>query len=126
MAYVMNRVGGEAFGHLEPRLRKSATKPWVTADEMLDYLKRIFDNSQRRENAKNAFDILRQRDKDFNTLWAEFRRLSIELDRNEQTLISDLTFILSSKRLLQMNRGGASVPQILWIMPSDVNVCTKG
>lgn len=105
MVYVMKRVGGTAFDHLEPRARKNATRPWKDSDEMLAYLKQVFGDSNRRENAENEFRALRQSGKDFNTFWAEFQRLAMELDRNDATLISDLTSKLSYQMLRQLNTG---------------------
>ena len=70
--YVINRMNGTAFSHLEPRAWKNATKPWKDLDEMFTYLKRVFGNSNRQKNAKNDFWALRQDGKDFATFWAEF------------------------------------------------------
>ena len=95
MAYVMNRVEGMAFGHLEPHTQDNATEPWKDSNDMLTYLERVFGNSNRRQNAENEYQNLRQGSKDFNTFWGEFQRLAIKLDRTQATLISDLTFKLS-------------------------------
>ena len=100
MVYVMNRVGGMAFSHLEPRAQKNAIKPWKDSEEMFTYLERVFGDLNRLKNAENEYQTLRQGNKDFNAFWAEFQRLAIELDRNDITLISDLT----SKLLLEMQR----------------------
>ena len=81
MAYVMSRVGGTAFGHLEPRARENGPRPWKDSNEMLAYLERVFGDSNRRRNAEYEFRYLYQSEgQDFNTFWAEFLRLSIELD----------------------------------------------
>ena len=55
MAYVLNRVGGTAFGHLEPRAREHGPKPWKDSDKMLAYLERVFGDSNRRRNAEYEF-----------------------------------------------------------------------
>ena len=104
MAYVMSRVGGTAFGHLEPRARENGPRPWKDSNEMLAYLERVFGDSNRRRNAEYEFRYLHQTG-DFNTFWAEFLRLSIELDQNEATLISDLTHKLSVEMRLQLING---------------------
>ena len=104
MAYVMSRVGGTAFGHLEPRARENGPRPWKDSNEMLAYLERVFGDSNRRRNAEYEFRYLHQTG-DFNTFWAEFLRLSIKLDRNEATLISDLTHKLSVEMRLQLING---------------------
>ena len=61
----------------------------------------MFGDSNRRRNAKHEFQYLHQTG-DFNTFWAEFLRLSIELDRKKSTLISDLTHKLLIKMRLQL------------------------
>ena len=104
MAYVMNRVGGTAFGHLEPQAREHGPRPWKDSDEMLAYLERVFGDSNRRRNAKYEFRYLHQTG-NFNTFWAKFLRLSVELDRNKATLISDLTHKLLVKMRLQLING---------------------
>ena len=35
MAYVMSRVGGTAFGHLELRAQKNGPRPWKDSNKML-------------------------------------------------------------------------------------------
>ena len=95
MAYVMNRMGGMAFGHLEPRAQENRlARPWKDLNEMLAYLKRVFGDPNRRQNAEYEFRVLYQTG-NFNTFWAEFLWLSSELDRNKATLIRVLTHKLS-------------------------------
>ena len=55
MVYVMNCVGGKAFSHLEPRAQKNATNPWKDLDEMFAYLKCVFGDLHRRQNAETEF-----------------------------------------------------------------------
>ena len=95
MVYVMNRVGGDAFGHLEPRARANACRLWKDSDKMLAYLEQVFGDPNRRANAEIQFRALHQGSKDFLIFWAEFQRLSIELNRNNETLISNFTSKLS-------------------------------
>ena len=104
-AYVENRVGGEAMGHLEPRLRKNAIKPFLTAEEMFDHLERIYGDPNRKQTAMNLFRSLRQGQKDFNTFWAEFQRLAAELDHNESTLIGELKHKLNLDMRRQLATG---------------------
>ena len=72
---------------------------------MLAYLERVFGDPNRRANAEYEFRILHQEGQDFNTFWTEFLRLSIELDQNKSTLISDLTFKLSHDIRRQLING---------------------
>ena len=55
MAYVMSRVGGTAFGHLEPPAREHGPQPWKDSDEMLAYLEQVFGDSNKRRNAEYEF-----------------------------------------------------------------------
>ena len=62
MAYVINHVGGTAFGHLEPRAReqhgrknRTRLESWKDSDEMFTYLERVFGDSNRRQNAEYEF-----------------------------------------------------------------------
>ena len=113
MAYVINRVEGMAFGHLEPRSRDNAIEPWKDSDEMLTYLERVFGNSNRQRNAENDYQNLRQGSKDFNTFWGEFQRLAVELDRTQATLISDLSSKLSLDMQLYMVNGDEEPTDLL-------------
>ena len=60
MMYVMSRVGGTAFGHLEPcdqeqHAQKNRPRPWKDSDKMLSYLEQVFGDSNRRRNAEYEF-----------------------------------------------------------------------
>ena len=90
MTYVQSRVGGNAMGHLAPRLRRNAVIRFTTAQQMLECLKAVYGNPNWKRNLRNKYRNLRQDDKDFNTFWAEFQRLAADLDHNEATLIDDL------------------------------------
>ena len=80
---------------------------------MLAYLEQVFGDPNRRANAETQFRALRQGSKDFNNFWAKFQRLSIELDRNEATLISDLTSKLSYEMQRQLNTGDKELTDLL-------------
>ena len=80
------------------------SRPWRDSDEMFAYLKRVFGDSNRRQNAEYEFRYSHQTG-NFNTFWAEFLRLSVELDQNKATLISDLTHKLSVEIRLQLING---------------------
>ena len=62
---------------------------------MLAYLEQVIGDPNRRANAEYKFWILHQESQDFNTFWAKIFWLSIKLDWNKFTLISNLTFKLS-------------------------------
>lgn len=90
MGYVENRVSGQASKHLAPRLRSDAINKFTTADEMFETLDRVYGDPDRAQTAQNDFRKLYQGTKDFNSFWADFQRLSSELDYSPKTLISEL------------------------------------
>lgn len=102
MAYVQSRVGGDAMNYLVPRMSKDSPKAFETAEEILEYLERIFGDPYGQENAENKFRNLVQGEKDFATFWADFQHLLVGLDRDERTLISDLTWKLSDETEQQL------------------------
>ena len=70
---------------------------------MLTYFEQVFGNSNQLKNAENKYQTLRQSNKDFNTFWAKFQQLAVELDWNNTILISNLTSKLSLKMQRQLN-----------------------
>src|SRR5271168_3581402 len=89
-SYVENRVGGIASKHLAPRLRENAVNAYTTAAQMLETLERVYADPDRRFTSLMSFRKLYQGRQDFNTFWAEFQRLSAELDFSQETLIDEL------------------------------------
>jgi hypothetical protein len=58
MYYVYSQTAGDAQKHLYPRYRRGATDPFVSADEMLDYLKGILTDPDEAREAKWKYDRL--------------------------------------------------------------------
>ena len=108
MAYVMSRVSSTAFGHLEPRARENEPRLWKNLNKMLAYLEWVFRDSNRRQNAEYKFWVLHQEGQDFNTFWAKLLQLSIKLDKNKATLISNLTHKLLLDVCVQLINGDKS------------------
>ena len=97
MGYVENRVGSTAIKHLAPRLRSGSANPFQLAEEMLEALERVFGDLNRRMTALQEFRKLYQGNKDFNSFWAEFQRLSTEIDYSLETLIDELRHKVSAE-----------------------------
>ena len=57
---------------------------------MLEVLTAAFSNANEKQEARAKYRGLRQEDQAFSTFWAEFYRLSQDLDHSEATLIDDL------------------------------------
>jgi hypothetical protein len=97
IGYIQSRVAGIAALHINPRLRPTATNKFKTADEIFEVLEKVFGDPDRRYTARQAYRKLYQNKDSFATFWAEFQRLTVELDIDEETLIDDLRHKVSSK-----------------------------
>ena len=67
MIYIENRTKDNAVKHLKFRIRKNAFYSFRTSDEMLNAMKMIFDDLNRKLTIINEFRILRISDKNFHT-----------------------------------------------------------
>ena len=90
MAYLQSCVADNALAQFSTRLRDNATKPFTTASEIIEVLIAAFGNALHKQEACMEYRSLCQGTQDFSTFWAEFQRLSQELDYLEATLIDDL------------------------------------
>ena len=95
IGYVQNLIGGQALRRLEPRLRDKAKNPYRKAKEIIEDLRRMYGDSNRRLTAANAFRDLRMKGNNFNDFWAEFQRHSSELDHSESHLLEEFIHKLS-------------------------------
>ena len=57
---------------------------------MFEVLTAAFGNANKKQEARANYRGLRQGDQAFSVFWAEFYRLSQDLDHSEATLIDDL------------------------------------
>ncbi|ELR03723.1 hypothetical protein GMDG_08938, partial [Pseudogymnoascus destructans 20631-21] len=73
MSYIHSRLGG-------------------TAEEILELLEKVFSDPDRRHTAQTEYRKLYQRNNTFAVFWAEFQRLTTDLDYSEETLLDDLRF----------------------------------
>ena len=87
MAYLATRVEGTASLHLAPRMREDAKNPFNTAEEMIETLKKVFGDPNRRQTAMNDYRKLYQRNDPFNKYWVEFQRLTAEIGINDDDLV---------------------------------------
>ena len=67
MIYIKNRTKDNAVKHLKFRMRKNALYLFRTSDKMLNAMKMIFDDFNRKLTIINKFRILRISDKNFHT-----------------------------------------------------------
>ena len=88
--YILSRVADKAFAQLKLRLHADATRPFTTVDKMFEVLTATFGNANEKQKNRAKYKSLRQGNQDFNAFWAEFQKLSQELDYLNETLINDL------------------------------------
>ena len=75
--YVFSRTTGEAQQHLDPRIDEDSLDPWLTVDEMLEFLDTVYRDYYEAERADNAFHQLEQhKGQEFNEFHTEFARLA--------------------------------------------------
>ena len=67
MIYIKNRTKNNAIKHLKLRMRKNALYSFRISDEMLNAMKMIFDDLNRKLTIINEFRVLRISDKNFHT-----------------------------------------------------------
>jgi hypothetical protein len=97
IGYVQSRVAGTAALHINPRLRPAATNKFQTAGEIFKVLEKVYGDPDRKYTARQAYRKLYQNKDSFSTFWAEFQRLTVELDMDEETLIDDLRHKVNGK-----------------------------
>ena len=58
MAYIFNRTKGDAQEHLKPRYKPGAEDPFLTGQEMIDYLASIYEDPYEVQNARFEYKSL--------------------------------------------------------------------
>ena len=94
MAYVDSHIDSDAYKHLAARSRTRARKQFATAKKMFEVLQKAYGNVNWQHTDMNKFQDLKMT-KCFNSFWAEFQILVLELDHNKSILISELKFKLT-------------------------------
>lgn len=95
--YTLSRVSERAYKHLEPRLLPNAEIRFHTAEEIFDYLARIYVDPGRKRKARDEFRRIRQAQMPFNDFWAEFQRLALEVGKSEEDQLEELQDKLSDE-----------------------------
>lgn len=97
IGYVQSRVASTAALHINPRLRPTTTNKFQTVDEIFEVLDKVYSDPDRKYTARQAYRKLYQNKDTFSSFWAEFQRLTVELDIDEETLIDDLRHKVNTK-----------------------------
>lgn len=96
LAYVVGRLTGDAARHTAPRLRETSTIRYATVEELLDHLKEIYEDPERKNKARQQFKSLYMRQTDnFHDFYTKFLHLSSEAELNPEELLYELNDKLS-------------------------------
>jgi hypothetical protein len=118
--YVLSRVGDKAYKHLEPRL--SGPTAFSSAEEIFEYLARIYVDPGRKRKARDEFRRLRQARTPFNDFWAEFQRLALEIGKSEDDQLEELQDKLSDELKTVL---AAQIPTDLYKFVSPRDSCIQ-
>jgi hypothetical protein len=81
MMYILSQTGGDAATHLAPHLREDAANPYLTMEDMLEHLKTVYLDLNRKDKAKAQFHELMQRADDlFQPFLTKFLHLAGEAE----------------------------------------------
>ena len=111
--YIQSLLANNALGQVSARLGEDFTRPFTSAKEILEVLTAGFGNANEVEEARSAYQSLRQGTRDFSLFWAEFQRLSQLLDHSDGTLIANLIEKLSASIQRQLSTGGVQPTDLL-------------
>jgi hypothetical protein len=77
MYYIYERTEGKARKLLSPRWGRQAFDPFISSDDMLEWLTQHFTDPDEERKAKDAYDKLEQGTTPFHEFWSEFVELAL-------------------------------------------------
>ena len=77
MYYIYERTEGKARKLLSPRWGRQAFDPFVSSEDMLEWLTQHFTDPDEERKAKSAYDQLEQGNRPFHEFWSEFVKLAL-------------------------------------------------
>ena len=95
IGYVQNLIDGQTLRRLEPRFRENSKNSYPSADAIVENLRRMYGDSNRRLTAVNFLRGLRMKGNNFIEFWAEFQRLTAELEYSDEHLREEFIHKLS-------------------------------
>lgn len=114
MIYIESRIQSNVAKHLNSRLRENFVSSFQTSEKMLDTLKKKFDDFNRKFIAINKFRALRMRYKDFHFFWAEFQRITFDLNEIDNALMAKIIhkLRLSIQRLISVEVSAKNIYEL--------------
>jgi hypothetical protein len=84
IAYTARLVSGEARDFIRDRLEPDSVDPILSVDQIFKILQQAYGKSKEmvRQEAKEGYRRLKQRDKPFPAFWADFNRLATKLGKS--------------------------------------------
>lgn len=109
IAYATSRLGGDAAAHTIKRMRMGSDNPYTTSKEIFDQLDDIYQDSDRKGNAKRQYDAIEQGTRPFIEFYSDFIRVGAILKKSSDDLLDELPKKLA-KRLKDFyyGKGGCS------------------
>ena len=101
MAYVFNRTGGDAQAHLHPRYIETSEDPFLTDQDMINYLSSIYEDPHRVQNARLKYKGLMMKPTE---TFADFHTRFLHLAGQAKIPKEDLRLDLFDKLTLELQR----------------------
>jgi len=90
LSYVHSRLFDDAADAAQSRRERGCANPYKTADDLLEELAELFNDSDKKVNFRREYYNLVQESKKFSEFYTQFQRLSSYLKYHEKQLIVDL------------------------------------
>jgi hypothetical protein len=100
-AYVFNRTGGDAQGHLVPRYEDGSTDPFLTSQSMIDFLATIYEDPYKVQNARLDYKSLSMKSTE---TFSDFHTRFLQLAGQAKIPSDDLRPDLFDKLTLELQR----------------------
>jgi hypothetical protein len=101
MAYVFNRTGDDAQGHLEPRYEGPSTDPFLTSQSMIDFLATIYEDPYKVQNARLEYKSLSMKSTE---TFSDFHTRFLQLAGQAKIPSDDLRPDLFDKLTLELQK----------------------
>ncbi len=96
IAYVKSWVSETMIKHIALRMRNMIMNLFLEAEEILSIINKMYDDFNQHHMTQRQFLKLYQNKIFFHEFWMKFQRLSAKLEYNNETLLNDLQYKISS------------------------------